>query len=219
MRKDEHFRACGGLLPTCCHGKIKVSAKLWRFGLVPQSLALPPLRKGSQCHAPALCTFQWRGLGTQLFTFVIRQIVVRLVMVVLFAISVGWFWWNQQKMKEFNYSNCEVLDRPMGGTNKNKNTEVFTVLPSWSDEKEEHFTTKNDRHEEWLKILNLSKNIFGKSLTVCAPSDHEKATTKRKFRDDGSLRLTDLRMWSAYLRRFATVSMNFQNLYDFAQIW
>ena len=46
------------------------------------------------------------------------------------------------------------------------------------------------------KIWILSKNIFGESLTKCAPSGHEKAIINRKSREPffkyGSLRLNDL---------------------------
>ena len=47
------------------------------------------------------------------------------------------------------------------------------------------------------KIWILSKNIFGESLTKCAPSGHEKTIINRKSREPffkyGSLRLNDLR--------------------------
>ena len=52
-----------------------------------------------------------------------------------------------------------------------------------------------DMENGW-KIWILSKNIFGESLTKCAPSGHEKTIINRKSREPffkyGSLRLNDL---------------------------
>ena len=87
----------------------------------------------------------------------------------------------------------------MGGRNKKENTEVFAVLPSWNDEKEERFLRQKVTVTTWKmveKIWILSKNIFGKSLTKCAPSGHERTIINRKSREPffkyGSLRLNDL---------------------------
>ena len=49
---------------------------------------MSPLRKGSRCHAPDLCLSHEEDGCMQLFTYGIRKIIVRLVMVVFFAFSV-----------------------------------------------------------------------------------------------------------------------------------
>ena len=66
-------------------------------------------------------------------------------------------------MKNFNYANCEVLDLPVGETNKKENIEVFAVLPSRNDEKKERiFATKSDRYymENGWKNLNFEQKHF-----------------------------------------------------------
>ena len=91
-----------------------------------------------------------------------------------------------RRWRNFNYSNREVLDLPVGGRNKKENTEVFAVLPSWNDEKEERFLRQKVTVMTWKmveKIWILSKNIFGESLTKCAPSGHEKTIINRKSRE------------------------------------
>ena len=51
----------------------------------------------------------------------------------------------------------------MGGRNKNENTEVFAILPSWNDEKEERFLRKKkdrfDMENGW-KNLNFEQKHF-----------------------------------------------------------
>ena len=69
----------------------------------------------------------------------------------------------------------------MGGRNKKENAELFAVLPSWNDEKEERFLRQKMTVMTWKmveKISILSKNIFGESLTKSAPSGHEKNNNK-----------------------------------------
>ena len=99
------------------------------------------------------------------------------------AFRAGGFDEINRRLKNFNYANCEVLDLPVGGTNKKENTEVFAVLPSWNDEKEERFLWQKVIVMTWKmieKIWILSENIFGESLTKCAPSGHEKNNDKQE---------------------------------------
>ena len=105
----------------------------------------------------------------------------------------------------------------MGGRNKKENTEVFAVLPSWNDEKEERFLRQKVTVMTWKmveKIWILSKNIFGESLTNCAPSGHEKTIIKMKSREPffkyESLRLNDLSRLKEYLRKKRTQSFAVQ---------
>ena len=152
-----------------------------------QCLAMSPLRKGSRCHAPALCLSQWRGWVYVTFHLWDKENHRLSCNGGSFSrFPCGWFWWINRRWRNFNYANCEVLDLPVGGTKKKENTEVFAVLPSWNDEKEERFLRQKVTVMTWKmveKIWILSKNIFGESLTKCAPSGHEKTIINRKSRE------------------------------------
>ena len=161
---------------------------------------MSPLRKGSRCHAPALCLSQWRGWVYATFHLWDKENHRSSWNGGIFRVfRAGGFDEINRRRRNFNYSNREVLDLPVGGRNKKENTEVFAVLPSWNDEKEEHFLRHKVTVMTWKmveKIWNLSKNIFGESLTKCAPGGHEKTIINRKSREPffkyGSLRLNDL---------------------------
>ena len=185
---------------------------------------MSPLRKGSRCHAPALCLSQWRGWVYATFHLWDKENHRSSRNGGIFRVfRAGGFDEINRRWRNFNYSNREVLDFPVGGRNKKENTEVFAVLPSWNDEKEERFLRQKVTVMTWKmveKIWILSKNIFGESLTKCAPSGHEKTIINRKSREPffkyGSLRLNDLRVskmsgffvsttWSCvYLQNVAT---------------
>ena len=157
-------------------------------------------KKGSRCHAPALCLSQWRGWVYATFHLWDKENHRSSCNGGIFRVfRAGGFDENNRRWRNFNYSNREVLDLPAGGRNKKENTEVFAVLPSWNDEKEERFLRQKVTVMTWKmveKIWILSKNIFGESLTKCAPSGHEKTIINRKSREPffkyGSLRLNDL---------------------------
>ena len=163
---------------------------------------MSPLRKGSRCHAPALCLSQWRGWVYATFHLWDKENHRSSCNGGIFCVfRAGGFDEINRRWRNFNYSNCEVLDFAVGGRNKKENTEVFAVLPSWNDEKEERFLRQKVTVMTWengWKIWILSKNIFGESLTKCAPSGHEKTIINRKSREPffkyGSLRLNDLSM-------------------------
>ena len=79
------------------------------------------------------------------------------------AFRAGGFDEINRRWRNFSYANCEVLDLPVGGTNQKENTEVFAVLPSWNDEKEERFfATKSDCYdmENGWKNLNFVRKHF-----------------------------------------------------------
>ena len=161
---------------------------------------MSPLRKGSRCHAPALCLSQWRGWVYATFHLWDKENHCSSCNGGIFRVfREGGFDEINRRWRNFNYSNREVLDLPVGGRNKKENTEVFAVLPSWNDEKEERFLRQKVTVMTWKmveKIWILSKNTFGESLTKCAPSGHEKTIIDRKSREPffkyGSLRLNDL---------------------------
>ena len=163
---------------------------------------MSPLRKGSRCHAPALCLSQWRGWVYATFHLWDKENHRSFCNGGIFRVfRAGCFDEINRRWRNFNYSNREVLDLPVGGRNKKENTEVFANLPSWNDEKEERFLRQKVTVMTWKmveKIWILSKNIFGESLTKCAPSGHEKTIINRKSREPffkyGSLRLNDLSM-------------------------
>ena len=172
---------------------------------------MSPLRKGSRCHAPALCLSQWRGWVYATFHLWDKENHRSSCNGGIFRVfRAGGFDEINRRWRNFNYSNREVLDLPMGGRNKKENTEVFAVLPSWNDEKEERFLRQKVTVMTWKmveKIWILSKNIFvfivfvfiytltmalnaskrgfifGESLTKCAPSGHEKTLINRKSRE------------------------------------
>ena len=162
---------------------------------------MSPLRKGSRCHAPALCLSQWRGWVYATFHQWDKENHQSSCNGGIFRVfRAGGFDEINRRWRNFNYSNREVLDLPVGGRNKKENTEVFAVLPSWNDEKEERFLRQKMTVMTWKmveKIWILGKNIFGESLTKCAPGGHEKTIINRKSREPffkyGSLRLNDLR--------------------------
>ena len=162
---------------------------------------MSPLRKGSWCHAPALCLSQWRGWVYATFHRWDKENHRSSCNGGIFRVfRAGGFDEINRRWRNFNYSNRAVLDLPVGGRNKKENTEVFAVLPSWNDEKEERFLRQKVTVMTWKmveKIWILRKNIFGESLTKCAPSGHEKTIINRKSREPffkyGSLRLNDLR--------------------------
>ena len=165
-----------------------------------QHFAMSPLRRGSRCHAPVLCLSQWRGWVYATFHLWDKENHRSSCNGGIFRVfRVGGFDEINRRWRNFNYANCEVLDLPIGGTTKKENTEVLAVLPSWNDEKEERLSRQKVTVMTWKmveKIWNLSKNIFGESLTKCAPSGHEKTIINRKSREPflkyGSLRLNDL---------------------------
>ena len=169
---------------------------------------MSPLRKGSRCHAPALCLSQWRGWMYATFHLWDKENHRSSCNGGIFRVfRAGGFDEINRRWRNFNYSNREVLDLSVGGRNKKENTEVFAVLPSWNDEKEERFLRQKVTVMTWKmveKIWILSKNIFGESLTKCAPSGPEKTIIKRKSREPffkyGSLRLNDLSGFQAQLR-------------------
>ena len=162
---------------------------------------MSPLRKGSRCHAPALYLSQWRGWVYATFHLWDKENHRSYCNGGIFRVfRAGGFDEINRRWRNFNYANREVLDLPVGATYKKENTEVFADLPSWNDGKEEWFLLQKVTVMTWKtveKIWIFSKNIFGESLTKCAPSGHEKAIKKRKSRDPffkyGSLRLNDLR--------------------------
>ena len=79
------------------------------------------------------------------------------------AFRAGGFDEINRRWRNFNYANCEVLDLPVGGTNKKENTEVFAVLPSWNDEKEERFLRQKVTVMTWKMVeknLNFVQKYF-----------------------------------------------------------
>ena len=186
------FEHAAGFRPPVAMAKPK-----WRQ---IQCLLMSPLRKGSRCHAPALCLSQWRGWVYATFHRWDKENHRSSCNGGIFRVfRAGGFDEINRRWRNFNYANREVLDLPMGGTNKKENTEVFAVLPSWNDEKEERFLRQKVTVMTWKMVEKtwiLSKNTFGKSLTKCAPSGHEKTIINGKSREPffkyGSLRLNDL---------------------------
>ena len=138
-----------------------------KFRLVYQRLAMSPLRKGSRCHAPALCFSQWRGWVYATFHLWDKENHRSSCNGGIFrAFRAGGFDEINRRWRNFNYANREVLDLPVGGTNKKESIEVFAVLPSWNDEKEERFLRQKVAVMTWKmveKIWILCKNIFGES--------------------------------------------------------
>ena len=130
--------------------------------------AMSPLRKGSRCRAPALCLSQWRRWVYATFHQWDKENHRSSCNGGIFRVfRAGGFEEINRRWRNFNYSNREVLDLPVGGRNKKENTEsylpVFAVLPSWNDEKEEHFlASKSDRYdmENGGKNLNFEQNHF-----------------------------------------------------------
>ena len=161
---------------------------------------MSPLRKGSRCHTPALCLSKWRGWVYATFHLWDKENHRSSCNGGIFRVfRAGGFDEINRRWRNFNYSNRNVLDLPVGGRNKKENTEVFAVLPSRNDEKEERFLRQKVTVMTWKmveKIWILSKNIFGESLTKCAPSGHEKTIINRKsmepFFKYRCLRLNDL---------------------------
>ena len=138
---------------------------------------MSPLRKGSRCHAPALCVSQWRGWVYATFHWWDKENHPSSCNGGIFrAFRAGGFDEINRRWRNFNYANCEVLDLPVGGTNKKENTEVFSVLPSWNDENEERFLRQKVTVMTWKMVekIWILCNIFGESLTKCAPSRYEK---------------------------------------------
>ena len=180
------------------HTPVAMAKPKWRQ---IQRLAMSPLRKGSRYHAPALCLSQRRGWVYATFHLWDKENhrsscnggILR-------VFRAGGFDDINRRWRNFNYANCEVLDLPVGGTTQKENTEVFAVLPSWNDEKEERFSRQKVTVTTWKmvdKIWILSKNIFGESLTNAHLVVMKKTIKNRKSREPffkyGSLRLNDLR--------------------------
>ena len=146
---------------------------------------MSPLRKGSLCHSPALYLSKWRGWVHATFHLWDKENHRSSCNGGIFRVfCAGGFDEINRRWRNFNYANCEVLDLPAEGRNKKENTEVFAVLPSWNDEKEEWFLRKKVTVRTWKmveKIWILTKNIFGESLTKCAPGGHEKTIIKKEI--------------------------------------
>ena len=87
---------------------------------------MSPLRKGSRCHAPALCVSQWRGWVYATFHLWDKEKHCSSCDCDIFRVfrAVGFDEINRRG-RNFNYANCEVLDLSVEGTNKKENAEVL----------------------------------------------------------------------------------------------
>ena len=146
MREDQRFRARDGLPPTCCHGKPKwrqILLSLTLFSNVtskegkPMSWVMRLLWIHPSEEDGVYATFHlWdkENHRSSCNGGIFR------------VFRAGGFDEINRRWRNFNYSNREVLDLPVGGRNKKENTEVFAVLPSWNDgERRTFFASKSDR--------------------------------------------------------------------------
>ena len=155
-----------------------MAAIIWRFSMIwgREADAKHPL-----CAHPSE-----EDVCTELFTYAIRKIIIRLEMVApaFFVLSVGVVWWNQQRTKEFWLLQLWRF-RWWCGRNieKRKFWDIchFTFL-NWGERTclGQKVTVVTRKIIEKLRILR--KRIFGKSLTKYAPSGFQKTIRKRKSR-------------------------------------
>ena len=98
-----------------------------------------PLRKGSRCQAPALCSSQWRICVYGTFHLCHKENHHSSWNGVFRAYRWGGFDKINRRWRNFDYCNCEGLDIGVGGTKTKDNSKVFAILPSWIEEKEGRF--------------------------------------------------------------------------------
>ena len=187
IREGQLVWARGGPWSTCCHGKNKMAANVWRFCMIERSVPFPPLRKGSRCCASTLCSSQWRRYVYATFHLWDKENHCSSQNDGVFrAFRKGVFGEINRRWINFDYGNCEVLDSGVGAWERKKNILRFLLsyLPKLRRKKNVFFATKSDRYnmKNGWKLQILRKNIFGKRQTKYTPSGVQKPIRSRKSR-------------------------------------
>ena len=161
---------------------------------------MSPLRKGSRCHAPALCLSQWREWVYATFHLWDKENHRSSCNGGIFRVfRAGGFDEINRRWRNFNYSNREVLDLPVGGRKKKK---TLRYLPSYLPEMTRKKNVFCDKkwplwHGKWLKKLNFEQKHFWWKFNKMCTQWSWKNKINRKSREPffkyGSLRLNDLR--------------------------